>query len=284
MRFAIDIFAWIPHPDVPNPLHGLPGGTGLYGPGASGPRFGGDNFVTPPVSPTGFASLTYRAKQQLVLDTSSWGLVRYRHGGVVPGVTTVLTGTRAAGGKVCHSMTATVLKSKASVKFDASEDWYVVEMNGKVMDPYPTHAGRTAGGRVGSGVGGVAGSGGRRLGGAAGSGVGGGVATAATPALEWDMTLRIQHGGSIGLIRRAAYSLDCPLATLDSGGPTRTSSLGAGRSNLMHGTIEVRRYPSYIVYVTAGSSTAVLFFADANHRNLLEIAVGTDSRLRDVHW
>jgi hypothetical protein len=80
------------------------------------------------------------------------------------------------------------------------------------------------------------------------------------------------------------YTADCPLPTLDSVAAGSSSILGTGTSNLMHGTIETRRFPSYVVYVTLGSSSQTLFFADASKRNVLEIAIASDSELRRITW
>jgi hypothetical protein len=63
----------------------------------------------------------------------------------------------------------------------------------------------------------------------------------------------------------------------------------AGAANLVHGLITVRRFPSYVVYVTIdrGTGAAVtipIYFADASGRSLLEIAVGQTDTLRQLVW
>lgn len=169
------------------------------------------------------------------------------------------------------------------------------------MDPYPANTGGRVGGSAGRAVGGAVGetagsvlggpSGsvagqvlGSSAGGSAGSSTGTAVATAMTPSLEWDLVLRIQRGTDVGLSTRMRYAADCPLPTLDTV-PTGTArTIGTGSGNLMHGTIEVRRFPSYVVYVTMDSASEILFFADASKRNLLEIAVPSDSQLRRITW
>ncbi len=269
MKFEIDVFAWIPMAEVPNPIYALPGGTGRWGPGACGPKFGGDNFVLPPATVAAFlgsGAYTFRARQNLTFDAKPWGKVSgMRTGGVVPGTTTVLTATRAAGGRVCHSMTAAVLHAAASVSFDASSDWYQVEMQGKAQDPIPAAVGKHVAGSLGQAGG-----------------------TALTPALAWDLQLRLSSTAVLGFWTKQRYFADAPLGFDDSGSLSGTAStLGGGTAHLLHGIITVRRFPSYAVYVTLTSdagtrSTEIVFFANSASRGLAEIAVPWDSQIRQL--
>jgi hypothetical protein len=263
MDFQIDVFAWIPQPDVPNPLHSLPGGTGRWGPGACGPCFGGDNFVKPAATAASFSG-TYRAKQSFGFRVGSLGGAPTTtvNTGTIPGTTTVLTGTRAAGGRVCHSLTATVKASSASVAWVPSESWYEVGMRGAAQDPIPAAmAAGVAGPRAGA------------------------VASAATPNLEWDLVLRFQRGSALGLATRARYSISSGLKIDVSATHFPTpASFGSG-GNLFHGLATVRRFPSYVVYVTisTGTSTTIpVFFAEASGRNLAEIAIGQTDPFRHL--
>src|SRR5262245_36376309 len=116
MQFQVNVFAWIPLPEVPNPLASLPGGTATWGPGACGPYFGGDNFGQPAATASSWAG-TFRARQAFGFRVGSFGdsPTVTLNSGVLPGTTTVLTAPRKAGGTVCHSLTATVKTSSASV-------------------------------------------------------------------------------------------------------------------------------------------------------------------------
>ncbi len=258
MDFRVDVFAWIPQPDVPNPLFSVPGGA--LGPGACGPRFGGDDFVTPPASASAWTG-TFRAKQSFAFSASSFGAAPSVtvNTGVIPGTTTVLTNTRAAGGTVCHSMTAMVKKSSASVEWVPGDSWYQVTLVGAAQDPVPAAAA--------SGL----------LGGLAGS-----AASAATPNLAWMLALRFQSGHALGIATRALYATISPM-NLDVSGRTfpAPASFGSG-GNLLHGTAVVTRYPSFVAYVTIGLTTIPVLFADASSRNLAEIVVSQSCLIRQL--
>jgi hypothetical protein len=269
MQFEIDVFAWIPQPEVPNPIASLPGGTGRWGPGACGPHFGGDNFVVPAATAagwTGSAASTFRARQNVTFRAEPWGtLAGFRTSGVIPGTTTVLTATRAAGGRVCHSLTAKVLHSSATATFVAGSAWYEVKMRGKAQDPVPA----AVGGHFAAGVGESAGS-------------------TLTPALAWDLTLRLSSGSTVGFWTEQLYKADAPISIDESAScPGVSPTLGGGTASLLHGVITVRRYPSYVVFVSlttpAGAkSSQIVFFSNAVNRSLLEIIVPWDSQLRRV--
>lgn len=264
MDFRIDVFAWIPQPDVPNPIFSLPGGTGRWGPGACGPRFGGDNFTRPPATASAWRG-TFRARQSFAFSTPSFGAAPSvtLSTGVTPGTTTVLTNTRAAGGTICHALTATVKSSSASVNWVASDKWYEAKLKGAAQDPVPA--------AVATGV----------AGGAAGT-----AASALTPNLEWDLALRFQSGASLGMMTRARYAVSSGLS-MDVSATTfpAPTSFGSG-GNLMHGLATVRRFPSYVVYVTIGTGGAAVsipvYFADASSRNLLEIGIGQTDVIRQL--
>lgn len=266
MQFRMDVFAWIPQAEVPNPIHALPGGTARWGPGACGPHFGGDNFVTPPATYSGWAR-TFRAKQSLGFQVSTFGdppSVTINTG-VRPGTTTVLTAPRAAGGTICHSITATVKTSTASVAWQASDGWYEAKMHGEAQDPVPAAV-----------AGGVAGA------------PGAAVASAFTPNLEWDLNIRFQRGTSIPFLTKARYTVSAGLNLDVSGSRFPTPAHFGGTANLVHGTITVRRFPSYVLYVTidsgSGATTIPYYFADASGRNLATIAIGQTDPLRQLTW
>ena len=270
MLIEVDMFAWIPHPEVVNPIASLPGGVGLWGSGACGPYFGGDDFILPasaPLGPSGMVSRTFRARQQSRFYMVPWGTVSgFSTTGVIPGTTTVLTNTRAASGRVCYSIRATVLRSAASVRFIPSESWYEIIMRGKAQDPVPAATGGRVAGTAGATT-----------------------ASALTPALSWDLTLRFSSGSSLGFWTRAGYSVEAPFSIDESSTLAGSiSSLGGGTGNLIHGLITVRRYPSYVVYVSmttpSGSRfTQVIFFANGISRSpLAEITIPQDSTLRQI--
>jgi hypothetical protein len=264
--FAIDVFAWIPQPDVPNPIHSLPGGTARWGPGACGPRFGGDNLARPPWTPLAWTALTYRAKQTLGFQVPSFGSAPAVtiNTGVIPGTTTVLTAPRSAGGTVCHSLRALVRHSSASVTWVASDHWYRVRMHGEAEDPVPSAVGsRVAGG------------------------LGAGAAIAVTPNLGWDLDLRLQTGSTLPLATRARYAASSGLS-MDEAAVSFPGVGFPGASNLAHGLITLRRFPSYIMYLTVSDSgrltTVPHYFANANARSLAEIVVGQADVLRPLPW
>jgi hypothetical protein len=267
MDVKLDVFGWIPQGEVPNPVHSLPGGTGTWGQGACGPFFGGDGFVLPPAHPSGYAQ-TYRAKQSFAFQFGTFGdppSVTV-NSGVLPGLTTVLTAQRAAAGTVCHSVTATILAQTASVAWDRKNSWYEVRLQGEAQDPVPTAAAGSLPfvGRPGAVV-----------------------ASASTPNLEWDLTFRMQQGKNIGWSTRAGYVL-CGGGLDVSGRHFPRPAHFGGQSNLVHGTMMVRRFPSYVLYVTigagAGAVTVPLFFADASNRNFLEIVWPDTGPLRQLTW
>ncbi len=265
MEFAIEIFSWIPQPDVPNPIYSLPGGVGTWGPGACGPRFGGDDMIRPPATNWLWTS-TRRASQSFAFKAASFGAPPHItfNAGVFPGTTTVLTAPRAAGGTICHSVRATVKSSAASVSWVASDGWYEVKLKGSAQDPVPA--------AVASGIAGPA---------------AGAAASAATPVLAWDLLLRFQSGTSLGLLTRARYAAHSAVPMDVSATRFPAPANFGGTSNLFHGLCTVRRFPSYVVYVgikngTAPAVTIPVYFADASGRNLAEIVVGWTDPFRQL--
>ena len=264
--FRIDIYAWIPQPDVPNPIASLAGGTARWGPAACGPRFGGDDFVTPPGTYLAWKD-TYRAKQSFAFQVSDWGMpptITYNPG-VVPGLTTVLTAPRSAGGKVCYKLTPTVTKSSSGVSWQKSDGWYQVTLRGAAHDPVPAEALAKVVGPVGTPIG-----------------------DALTPDLEWDLDLRFQASATLPLSTRARYAISSQLS-LDVSDRVSTRTRMSGATNLLHGLITVRRYPSYVVYVSTGSGAnptnmALLYFADASTRSLAEIVIGQTDVIPQLAW
>lgn len=267
MLFRADVFTWIPLPDVPNPLHSLPGGTGRWGPGACGPHFGGDDFVAPPVSHALWTTRTFRARQTLAFEVARFGdppLITV-NSGCVPGITTVLTGPRRSGGRLCHSLTATVKTSTSSVTFDASANWYSLKMHGEAQDPVPAAV-------AAHGVSAGAGS----------------AASALTPNLEWELDLRFQDGSGLPFATRARYAVSAA-ASLDVAATTfpHLGSLGGG-GRTIHGLLTLRRFPSLVLYTTVdtggGASTVPHYFADASARSLGAIVIGQTDVLRTIPW
>jgi len=268
LTFRADVFSWIPQADVPNPIHALPGGTVRWGAGACGPRFGGDNFVTPPASFAGWGGLTYRAMQTLAIKVSSFGSAPdlTLDTGVVPGLTTVLTAPRSSGGKVCTSLTPTVTKSYSDVSWNQSEHWYELRMHGSAHDPIPEQALNHLVGGAGLEVG-----------------------SALTPDLEWNITLRVQTERDVkSRLVRLRYGI-AGLMNLDESGTLSAPQNFGGTSNLIHGIAYVRRFPSYVLYVTVGSdakraASLPVYFSDAKSRSLAEIVVGQSDAIRQVTW
>ena len=269
MKFEVDVFAWIPGAEVPNPIGSLPGGVDRWGRGACGKFFGGDNFEAPPSTPkiwAGVAGKTFRARQNVTFQAIPWGKVSDSSTtGVIPGVTTVLTDTRSQNGKVCYSKEATVLHSSSAVIYDEDSKWYEVTMRGKVQDPIPAGVGKHIAGPVA-----------------------GGTASFLTPALEWNLILRLSAGSELGFWTTQRYKADAP-SGLDESSKLSPSSktLGGGTDRLLHGIITTRRFPSYAVFASLTTkkgihSTERIFFANASSRNLVEIAVPWDSQLRSI--
>lgn len=287
--FRIDVYAWIPQPDVPNPINSLPGGVQRWGPGACGPCFGGDNFINPPGNWSAWSG-TYRAMQTLEFSVARLGAAPTVtiNTGVVPGTTTVLTATRAGGGKICYSLTAAVKASSAGVSWSASDNWYEVTMHGEAQDPVPAMVGAQAGSALGAGVGNASNPAAGALGGVLGYSVGSTIGSALTPNLEWDLTMRFQRGTTIPWMTRAEYAIhlgsNLDVSTTRIPGPLNFG----GSANLVHGAIKVRRYPSYVVYATVTNSgapvTIPLYFADASSRGLSEIAIGWTDPVRQINW
>ena len=137
-------------------------------------------------------------------------------------------------------------------------------MRGETQDPVPA----AVGGRVAGSTGASAASG-------------------LTPNLEWDMTIRFQRGTGVPWLTRAVHAVHPPF-NFDVAAhrfPMPRNYGGAG--NLVYGTITLRRFPSYIVYVTidGGSGIPVTiphYFAEASGRSLGAIAVGQTDLLRQL--
>lgn len=268
LTFRVDVFAWIPQADVPNPIHSLPGGVARWGPGACGPRFGGDGFVTPPATHAGWTRPSYRAKQTLAFKIQRFGARPDADAGtaVVPGLTTVLTGPRSAGGRVCTSLTPTVTRSQASAMWMDSDEWYEMRLQGAAHDPIPEAALKFFSGGAGSTVG-----------------------SALTPDLEWDLTIRIQLDKEIrSRLTKLRYGV-ADVMNLDVSEQLTAPQNFGGTANLVHGLAYVRRFPSYVVYVSVsgdGRAPACLpvYFADASRRSLGEIIVGQSDLIRQLAW
>jgi hypothetical protein len=99
----------------------------------------------------------------------------------------------------------------------------------------------------------------------------------------------LQSGTVIPLLTRGRYALSSALDMDVSASAFRTRTNFSGTTNLVHGTIMVRRFPSYVLYGTAdiGSglrTTIPNYFANASTRNLIEIAIGQTDLLRQLRW
>ena len=268
LTFRVDVFAWIPQADVPNPIHALPGGVSRWGAGACGPRFGGDGFVVPPTTYAGWSTFSYRARQTLSFKIASFGgrpdIVVDT--GVVPGLTTVLTSSRSSGGRVCTSLTPKVTKSQSSVEWAATDEWYEMRLQGAAHDPIPEAALGFFSGSLGSTVG-----------------------SALTPDLSWDLTIRIQQTAQLkSRLTKLRYGV-ADLMNLDVSETLPSPKNFGATSNLIHGVASVRRFPSYIVYVTvSGEGRALIslpvYFADASGRGLGEIVLGQSDAIRQLSW
>jgi hypothetical protein len=121
--------------------------------------------------------------------------------------------------------------------------------------------------------------------------LGSNIGSTLTPDLEWDLTIRIQSGCEIKSgLAKLRYSV-ADLLNLDSSDKLPAPLNLGGTSNLIHGTAYVRRFPSYVVYVTVSSDKRSLisvpvYFADASERvlGLGQIAVGQTDSLRQLTW
>ena len=116
MRVRIDVYAWIPQADVPNPISSLPGGTASWGPGACGPLFGGDDMIMPPTFASAWTK-TYRATHTFEFGFDSFGAMPQvlLNPGIKPGTTTILTAPRKSGGSACFSLQARVIRGSSQV-------------------------------------------------------------------------------------------------------------------------------------------------------------------------
>ena len=271
-KIRADIYAWLPQPDVPNPLFEAARlsealRTAL-GKNVCGSRFGGDNFTYPPKAPTGWGGLTFRATQSVEFAFDSFGAaaVVSDDPGVKTGLTTVLTKERALGGTVCHSMRATVMRSPAATaEWSAGNQWYELKFSGAAQDPVPADAARSmVGNRAAS------------------------VAAVMVPNLSWDVCLRFQQGSELPLTTRARYAFSSPLS-LDCS--AQTTGAAVPSSNLAHGTITVTQFPSYVLYLTTADAAGIpavqmAYFADASTRwaALGRILVAQTDVLRPLSW
>jgi hypothetical protein len=186
--------------------------------------------------------------------------------GVVPGLTTVLTGPRSAGGKICKALTPNVTRSFSEVSWNESEQWYELRLHGSAHDPIPEAALKHITGSIGASVG-----------------------SALTPDLEWDMTIRLQRGREIDSgITRLRYGI-AGLGTLDRSGTLAVPQSFGGTDNLIHGLAYVRRFPSYVAYMSVSGTARPMislpvYFSDARVRNLGEILIGQTDPIRQLTW
>lgn len=153
-------------------------------------------------------------------------------------------------------MSATVKNSFAAVTWSNFFDEYSVTLKGEAQDPVPSGAASDL-------LGGVL----------------GGIASALTPNLEWNVSLKICESGSA--TDPWFPGLDVSAATFGA-----IKSFGSGR--LIKGSAQTRRYPSYIVYLTMSEGTRIvtnpIFFADANDRSLAGIVLSSAGATREVEF
>lgn len=270
-KLKADIYAWIPQADVPNPL-AVPNEAirKAIGPGASGARFGGDNFQYPPKLPTGWSGLTYRAMQSVEIAFDKFGdqPVVMSDSGVQTGLTTVLDKPRSQGGVVVHSMRASVMKSpKATAVWSDTDKWYQLSFEGAAQDPVPAAAAQQL-------VGDLSGK----------------LAAMVVPNLSWDVSLRVQQGEELPTSTKLRYAFSSAIS-LDSASQISDSATAPKTGNLLHGTIEVTQFPSYVLYLTVqdGSSnptTQIAYFSDASARwaPLVRIVLAQTDVLRPLYW
>jgi len=265
--FRVDVYAWIPQADVPNPIAALPGGVARWGSGACGPRFGGDGFTGPANSAAGWKGKTFRAMQTLAFQVSSFGDPpnAFIDTGVVPGLTTVLTKPRSEGGTVCTSLTPTVARSESGVSWDSSQRWYEMNLHGSAHDPIPEAALKFFAGKAGEQVGKLF-----------------------TPDLEWRLKIRIQVGTEESRLTRLRYGV-ADLLNLDVSDRIAAPQNLGGTRNLVHGLAYVRRFPSYVVYMSISRDgiapqSLPIYFSDASKRNLAEIVIGQEDAIRKIAW
>lgn len=242
-KFEIDLIGWIPQAEVDNPLSLLPGAiTSLLPTGMADPFFGGDNFTTPTLAPSGMLppSHTFRATQHIEFTIATWGAsVTAAAVATTPGTTTCLNNRRAAGGAVTFSLAATVVSSSATVTFSALHDWYEVELSAVVMDPVPAAAARALSMKLPLVP--------ALLRGPLTAAIGR-ITTMATPSLTWNATLRIQRSGTMGPYAVATYA---PYAgSEDSGLLLGASSALSTGTRLIHGKIHFSQWPSAVIFVT----------------------------------
>jgi len=267
LTFRTDVYSWIPQADIVNPIALLPGGVARWGAGACGPRFGGDGFTQPASSYSGWKGKTFRATQSLAFNITSFGAKPNVSvdSGVTPGLTTVLTGPRSAGGRVCTSLTPTITKSTSDVSWSASDRWYEMRMHGSAHDPIPEAALKFFAGDVGLRAGGLM-----------------------TPDLEWRLVIRVQEGTTQSLLTRLRYGVASTLS-LDTSQRIPAPQNFGGTSNLIHGLVYVRKFPSYVVYMSITGETISpislpVYFSDATERHWTAILLGQEDPIRQVSW
>jgi len=90
------------------------------------------------------------------------------------------------------------------------------------------------------------------------------------------------------MLRRLRYVVSKALSIDEVATAFPSPTSFGGLSNSVHGLMTVRRYPSYVAYVTidsgTGSTTLPLYYANANSRGLAEICIGQTDALRQLTW
>lgn len=283
--FQVDLIGWIPQPEVDNPLSLLPAFVKSHlPPGMADPFFGGDDFATPGITPAMVRppSHTFRASQHLEFEISAWGAApTVGFSTTVPGTTTCLDKRRAAGGTVTFSLTATLVRSSADVRFSPGDDWYEVILSGVVLDPVPAAAAAALTSKISTLPVALRGTLTKIV---------ADLVTKATPSLSWDATLRIQLGAKLSWVVAANYAL---FVGSESSGtlPGAKSALAPG-ANLIHGKIGFELWPSAVIFVTftpPGGSPAIqpIFFSSGVGVPRPEpafIEVPKLCRLRQITW
>ena len=261
--FRLDLIGWIPQPEVDNPLAELPAFVkSLLPSGMADPFFGGDNFTTPGATPSSILPPvhTFRATQSLQFNVGSWGdIPTISINTATPGTTTCLSARRAAGGVVTFSLTAKLLRASGTVTFSSLFDLYEVNMSGKVLDPVPAAAAAALTAKL-PGVP-------APLRPALASAIQA-IATKATPALSWDITLRVQRGTTLNPVFVANYA---PFIGAEASGTISgaVSSFAGGTFGLEHGDITFSLWPSAVLYLTVAPTgkpavTQPVFFSDGS--------------------
>jgi hypothetical protein len=104
--------------------------------------------------------------------------------------------------------------------------------------------------------------------------------------------LRFSRANTFGLTTRSLYAIGLGQSTAVGLGLDESKRAFGARDSfgsplhLMHGFIRIRRFPSYVLYVTVMTprynATIPVYYANASKRGLLEIAIDQLDILREI--